>query len=227
MADKKTLFHSELATLGPVRVTVKEERRASKYSKPNAPKPDYVTLLLNGAERFYTVENEGCATFFDGTKGTTFTLNASGSRESALLEYLGEQVLDSAGLAKTQPPPNRAAASRPPATKTPAAQQRPPATQQRPPGAAPKGALPHQPMGATVGMAVNNACHSLTAQGLQLEPKRIFEIASDILRVSYNLERGKLAPRLAEREAAAKPQPPAKPEPSDNDGGAPPEEVAF
>lgn len=221
MADKKTLFHSELATLGPVRVMVKEERKASKYSKPDAPKPDYVTLVIGGKERFYTCENEACAEFFADQRGRTFTLVAEGSREEATLTYVGEASQEQAPATAARPP-----VSRPPAAKPQG--QRPPVAapaQQRPPAAKPG---VHVPMGQTVGMAVNNACHSLTAQGMQLEPQKVFEIASDILRVSYNLEKGKLAPMFAERnppkpKAAPAPTSPANPEPAQPEDP----EVAF
>ena len=37
----KTMYHGELRDMGPVRVTVKSKVTPSKYSKPDAPKPDY------------------------------------------------------------------------------------------------------------------------------------------------------------------------------------------
>ena len=79
--EKKTLYHSELAAMGPVRVTVKTDRMKSRYSKPGNEKPDYVVLLIAGKEKNYNTENEGCAAFFEGQKGKTFTL------EMAILDY--------------------------------------------------------------------------------------------------------------------------------------------
>ena len=58
-------------------------------------------------------------------------------------------------------------------------------------------------MGVTVGMAVNNVCSNLTARGMELSPKRIFEEASDILRVVQRLERGEFAPKYSERQKAS------------------------
>ena len=83
------------------------------------------------------------------------------------------------------------------------------------------------PMGATVGMAINNACASLTAQGIELKPFLIMEIASDILRASHWLEAGNLSPKWSERHKpagnppaaspppAAAPPPPPAPEPAE------------
>lgn len=51
-------------------------------------------------------------------------------------------------------------------------------------------------------MAVNNACASLTAQGRQLEPTEVWNIASDILRICSRLEHGQVAPPYSERVKA-------------------------
>lgn len=48
--------------------------------------------------------------------------------------------------------------------------------------------------GMKVGMAINNACQSLTAAGQPLTKKAIWEIASKIVRVSDYLEAGNLDP---------------------------------
>lgn len=84
----KTLYHGELRKLSPVRVTVKSDVLESKY----AGKPPYVVLAINGDERNYTTENQGCAAFFDGRKGETFTLIAEGQREEATITYVGESA---------------------------------------------------------------------------------------------------------------------------------------
>lgn len=46
--------------------------------------------------------------------------------------------------------------------------------------------------GATVGMAINCACANLTARGQSLDPKAVWVVASDIIRVAQALEQGKL-----------------------------------
>jgi hypothetical protein len=66
------------------------------------------------------------------------------------------------------------------------------------------------PMGPTVGMAINNACANLTARGLELEPAAVYNVASDLLRVSQRLEGGKLAAPYSERK-------PSAPKPAVND----------
>lgn len=98
----KQLFHKELRDLSPVSITVKAERQKSTYSKPNQPKPDYVTLMLNGEERYYTTENEACAVFFTGKRGQTFTVVAEGSREDATITCVGQSA------APPQAPPESA-----------------------------------------------------------------------------------------------------------------------
>jgi hypothetical protein len=50
---------------------------------------------------------------------------------------------------------------------------------------------------ATVGMAMNCACASLTAQGEWLDPEKVTQIASDLLRVAAWLEAGNLLPKRA------------------------------
>lgn len=54
--------------------------------------------------------------------------------------------------------------------------------------------------GATVGMAINQACANLTHQGLELEPDAIHRIASGIVRVALRMERGELAQEGAKEE---------------------------
>lgn len=56
-----------------------------------------------------------------------------------------------------------------------------------------------QPLGATVGMAINNACANLTARSCVLSPNDVWEMASDLIRVSRRLEQGTLAPQWSER----------------------------
>lgn len=181
MAEKKSLFHSELSKLGPIQVTVKTDVLQSKFQG----KPNYVVLECDGVERNYSCENAACEAALRGLRGRTVTVEATGSRDDAAIIVHGNQpAAQPAPAAQTQQAPARPAATAP----------------------APAAKGPRIPMGATVGMAVNNACNSLTAQGEPLEPHAIFNIASDILRVCYNLEDGKLAPTFAERQAAAAPQ---------------------
>jgi hypothetical protein len=69
--------------------------------------------------------------------------------------------------------------------------------------AAPAQVQKHHPMGATVGMAINNAVNVAREVGIQPGTKAfskfIYEVASDILRVSEMLEAGRLAPAVKER----------------------------
>ena len=100
----KTLFHSELKGMGPVRVTVKRNPQRSKY----AGKPDYVVLEIDGQERHYNCENANCAKFFEGMAGRTFTIIAEGGGkddpESATIEYVGESAAELEPAEHPRPP---------------------------------------------------------------------------------------------------------------------------
>ncbi len=103
----KTLFQSELVTRGPAKVKILSEVRASKYSKPGAPKPPYVTLELDGAERTYNCENASIEAWFaEQTVGSTITICAEGSREEATITLVGHEI--------QQPAPRQPAATRQP-----------------------------------------------------------------------------------------------------------------
>ncbi len=88
----KTLYHSELKGMGPVRVTVKGEVKKSKYQG----KPDYVTLAIGNEERTYNAENPACADFFRGKAGQTFTISAEGGgkgqEDTATITFVGGTV---------------------------------------------------------------------------------------------------------------------------------------
>jgi hypothetical protein len=65
--------------------------------------------------------------------------------------------------------------------------------------------------GATVGMAINQACTYLIQSGQELDPKKVHEIASKLVRVAQHMEKGNLAP--IEKPQAQEPrQEPTKPE---------------
>ena len=137
----KTLYHSGLVKMGPVQVTVKSEVLPSKFKD----KPPYVVLAIGNEDFNYSTENDECAGFFEGQKGATFTLVAEGSRENAILTYVGqaapepppEQPAKPPARKANRPPGMAAAANRPPATQQqpaqpPAAGNRPPAQQEDP-----------------------------------------------------------------------------------------------
>ncbi len=183
----KTLYHSELAKAGPVKITIKTKVLQSKYSTPAAPKPPYVSIILNGEERNYNCENDSIAAWFDQRKtGETISVCAEGQREEATITLVGQAI------GEPQEQPRQPAAPRPaPAPSAP----RPPASAPVAPPAESKQNRARTPMGPTVGMAINNACASITAQGRVLNPQEVYEIASDLLRISYHLEDGHLAPK--------------------------------
>ena len=114
----KQIWHSELKSLGPVRVTIKSDILKSKWSKPNDPKPDFVVLDVNGEQRNYTLENPSCGDVFRNRKEQTISIIAEGSGESATITYVGQSG------AQTPLPAHRQTNQAPPA------HQPPPATQQ-------------------------------------------------------------------------------------------------
>lgn len=88
----KTLYHSELCTLGDVLVTVTTDVMSSKFSKPGAPKPNWVGLKIDGEERTYNLDSDACEAFFSGRKGQTLTIQAFGSKDEAVVVESGKPV---------------------------------------------------------------------------------------------------------------------------------------
>lgn len=119
-ASKKTLYHSELVTLGPVMVTVKSDVLKSKFSKPGLPKPDYVLLEINGEDRTYTLDSPQCVEFFEGMKDRAFTIIAEGGKGHETLTYVGEAAPQKAPESShgNKPPPNPPSQRPPPAPAT-------------------------------------------------------------------------------------------------------------
>lgn len=222
----KTLYHSALRQLGPVRVTVKSDVLQSKFSKPNAPKPDYVILEISGEEWNYSLENPTCGDVFEGQKGNTFTVVADGGgrgkEDSATVTYVGEAVGEDGDTAPASPA--RAAAparaSAPARAAAPAAPRRGPtphntavppshpAHQPAPAAAAPAAAAAREKFvghpGARVGACLNKAVDYLIAEGLaSSDPafsSTLYNLVSDMARVTAAIEEGHLAPKQSERK---------------------------
>lgn len=85
----KGIYHSTLVKESPVTITIKTGPIKSKFSKPDAPKPDFCGLVINGEEFSYTIENAGIAAFITQHKGQTLTVVAEGSRDEATLTAVG------------------------------------------------------------------------------------------------------------------------------------------
>lgn len=77
----KTLYHSELVGMGDVDAMITDGPRPSKYDG----KPPIVMMRIDGTERIYNVENDGCGQALTGLKGQTVTLRAEGSRDDATI----------------------------------------------------------------------------------------------------------------------------------------------
>lgn len=189
----KTLYHSELCKLGPVEVTVKSDILKSKY----AGKPDYVVLELNGEDRNYGFDTPECSVPFEGQKGSTFVIVAEGSGKdgTAVVTYVGE-----GGGTPQRKPAARPAARPAPARPAPARPAAAPAARPaQAAGPAQQGPWSHGPHGARVGAAINKAVDYLIASTQDWNPNKIYEYASDLMRVSERLEQNKLARPFADR----------------------------
>lgn len=135
MAEKKTLFHSELVQMGRVQVTQKNLPQKSKFSG----KPDYVALVIDGAERLYNCENDACKAFFNirGNEGRVMVIEATGSRDDASIDWINDVAPESSQEPSSRPParqtqqaaPARAAAAPPARTAPPAPAAPPPQAQ--------------------------------------------------------------------------------------------------
>lgn len=121
------MYHSEFVKLGPTRVTVKSDIKESTYRG----KANYVILVVDGRDRYYEMENAECENFWTGHMGQTFTVEASGSRESAAFDYIGEDEPEQQQEAPRATPP--AARQAPAASQSPRAAGPPAAAAQRPP----------------------------------------------------------------------------------------------
>lgn len=192
----KTLYHSVLKKQSPCRVTVKSDVLQSKFSKPGAPKPDYVVLEIGGEDFNYSAENPACAAFFEGQKGRTFTIVADGGgkgqEDTATITYVGEAADED------QPPAPKQSAPRkgmPPATKASLN------TVNTPRSTAPHAAAPAGHHGARVGACLNKAVDYMVAEGIPYNPQELAYRVSDMVRICEAIENGHMLPKFSERNA--------------------------
>lgn len=112
------LYHSALVSMGLVTVSITTGPMKSKFSKPNAPKPDYCGMVINGEEFSYTIENPTIAAFITQHKGQTLSIVAEGSRDQATITAVGAPASQMQQPAPRQAPP----AHQPPPQHQPQAQ---------------------------------------------------------------------------------------------------------
>ena len=91
IGDKKSIYHSTLFKFGDAYVTVKSDVLTSKYKREGESGHYYVILEHDGDEQNYLIENARCAKSFQGLKGQSVTIRATGSREDAEIEIIGSQ----------------------------------------------------------------------------------------------------------------------------------------
>jgi hypothetical protein len=194
----KTLYHSALVKLGPVKVTVKSDVTDSKFPG----KPPFVTLEIGGESFNYNTESDECAAFFEGSKGKTFHLVAEGSGKdgTAKVSYVG----GTAGAEKPAAPARGVARKGMAAHNTGVPPGHPghaphPAAAARPPGQT----APVKPRnGAMVGACVNKAVDYMIAEGVPYNAEEVANRASDLVRIAESLESGHLRPKYSERHPA-------------------------
>ncbi len=118
--EKKTLYHGEFRSLGPVAVKVLSEPQPSVKQKGKF----FVKLEIGGRMRYLHPENEACLEFWRGKNGQEFTVVAEGEREQATLTYVGKSG-STVKKPVAKPAASSAAASSPePAPKPPPAPPR-------------------------------------------------------------------------------------------------------
>jgi len=88
----KNVYHGALrdqCSIGPVTLTIKSGPQKSKFSRPDAPKPDYATLSIGGEDFYYPLDSAQCSEFVTKHKGQTLAIVAEGSKEEAKLVAVG------------------------------------------------------------------------------------------------------------------------------------------
>jgi len=212
------LYHSALKKMGPIRVTVQSDVLQSKFPG----KPDYVCLRIGTEDFNYSLENPTCGDVFEGQKGNTFTIIADGGgkgkEDTATVTYVGEAA-DDGDTAPAAPAPARTAAAPARPAAAPARRGPVPHNTSVPPGhparqAAPAAAAPTPAAqsraqfvghpGARVGACLNKAVDYLIAEGLaSSDPafsETLYNLVSDMVRVTAAIEEGHLAPKQSERK---------------------------
>lgn len=120
---KKTLYHSELVSLGAVTAVIQSDVTKSKYPG----KPDFVKMQVGGLERQYWVENENCAEALRGRSGQTVAIQAHGSRDEATIDVSG--ATHSAPAQRSEPA-RQPSSPKPAENAAPAPASAPPAAKQ-------------------------------------------------------------------------------------------------
>lgn len=200
--DKKTVYHSALVHEGPVEVTITSDVIKSKFQK-NGQDQFYVEFTQGKSSHQYICENDMCVDALDGKKGKRVELEATGSREDAEIRVtvLGSGTTGGNGSRSERSERNERGYQQPQGRQGSSEGRRQQNGQEREPV-----------FGATVGMAINQACdmireaepdYPITMEWL-LSPdfsQNVHTIASDLIRVSRMLEKGILAPSAKERAA--------------------------
>ena len=128
MSDKpvKSLWHSGAVALGPILCFVKSGPHKSKKNPNNK---DYFTLEIDGAERYYNVENDHCSQVLKSLVGRKAMIEFTGRDTDASISICGAGQQQNAPEPEPDEPPDFA--NQPRRERTPAPKQEPlPAGQQ-------------------------------------------------------------------------------------------------
>jgi len=146
MANKKTIYHSELRGLGLVVVDVVSDVQLSKYYRGGTNGKYFVALRINGEERSYNSENDAVISAFNGPdgksrKGQRLTIKASGGgkgqEHTAAIQVLTADWTPQGATSAPQPAlsPQAAPAPSPSPAPPPGASQANPTPLAAPPAA--------------------------------------------------------------------------------------------
>lgn len=205
---KKTVYHSQLVSAGPIVVKILSDITKSKYPKDGRDQY-YVSFSHEGSEHQYICESRDCENSLRNLKGKTVCIEATGSRDDARIDV-------TAASAGSEAPHRQEGMRDEPRHEQHTEPRREPV------------------LGQTVGMAINNAVRlvSSTDESKKLDyvlspefSRSVFIVASDLIRISKLLEKGDMAKPAKERgQTEKRPEPEPEPEPEDLDEAA---EIPF
>lgn len=109
----KNIYHSALVQAcrddGPQEITLTSDKPLDSKFKD---KPPYFSVKYDGEDRYYPIENDDCAEALTGLKGKTVRIMATGSRDDAAIEVVGESRRSEPRTATGSGTPRGAAASK-------------------------------------------------------------------------------------------------------------------
>lgn len=201
---KKNVYHGELVRAtsdGPLAILITGEPQESKFKG----KPPFIGFKMGEEEHTLAIENDTIREKLTGLRGHIIDITATGTRDDADVDIYDTGERGGSGKTQQQRPGRFERKQQQAVDRSPARQPADRGNQRQPDGK-------HVPIfGATAGMAVNNAVKVIAESMAGADdalanyyltpqfPKDVWEIASDLARVSLMIEDGKLAPTAKQR----------------------------